>query len=118
MYDHERRTAPRVIATTPTEVAARDAQAPRTVWGRLIDASSGGIAFISEDAVEDGELLELSVTALDGRSHLQGVVAKVVGTRIQYGDHVAHCAFVSNNGPLPDTWPGSLAGWSSGSLEL
>jgi hypothetical protein len=116
MYDGERRMAPRVIASTPTEVAARDADAPRTVWGRLMDASSGGIAFISEDAVEDGELLELSVTALDGRTHLQGVVAKVVGTRIQYGDHVAHCAFVTDG--VPDSWPGSLSAWSSGSLEL
>ena len=117
MYDRERRTAPRVIASTPTEVAAHDADAPRTVWGRLMDASSGGIAFISEDAVEDGELLELSVTALDGRTHLEGVVAKVVGTRIQYGDHVAHCAFVTDD-VLPESWPGSLSAWSSGSLEL
>jgi hypothetical protein len=116
MYDRERRTAPRVTATTPTEVAAHDARAPRTVWGRLMDASSGGIAFISEDPVEDGELLEVSVTALDGRAHLENFVAKVVGTRIQYGDHVAHCAFVSDG--VPETWPGSLSGWSTGSLEL
>ncbi len=105
------------MATTPTEVAARAAQAPRTVWGRLMDASSGGIAFISEDAVEDGELFEVSVTALDGRTHLQGVVAKVVGTRVQYGDHVAHCAFVSD-GSLPETWPGSLSAWSTGPVEI
>jgi PilZ domain len=116
MYDRDRRAAPRVIATTPTEVAARDSQAPRTVWGRLMDASSGGIAFISEDSVADGELLELSVTALDGRPHLEGVVAKVVGTRIQYGDHVAHCAFVTDG--LPDSWPGSLSAWSTGPLEI
>src|SRR5262249_4965042 len=106
MFERERRTAPRVIASRPTEVAARDAQ-PRTVWGRLIDASAGGIAFISEDPVQPGELLELSVTALDGSRHLEGVVAQVVGTRVQYGDHVAHCAFVGQ-GP-PESWPGSLA---------
>jgi hypothetical protein len=104
------------VATTPTEVAAHDAQLPRTVWGRLMDASSGGIAFISEDSVEDGELLELSVTTLDGRPHLRGIVAKVVGTRIQYGDHVAHCQFVGDG--LPATWPGSLAAWTTGPLEL
>jgi hypothetical protein len=116
MYDHERRIAPRVVATTPTEVAARDARAPRTVWGRLMDASSGGIAFISEDPVEHGELLELSVTALDGRAYLEGVVAQVVATRIQYGDHVAHCAFLGDG--VPTTWPDSLSAWNSGALDL
>jgi hypothetical protein len=108
MYERDRRIAPRVTATTPTEVSARDSQVHRTVWGRLMDGSSGGIAFISEDPVEDGELFEVSVTALDGRSHLQGVLAQVVGTRIQYGDHVAHCAFVGPGLP-PDSWPGSLS---------
>jgi hypothetical protein len=109
MVERERRTAPRVVASRPTEVAARDSQ-PRMVWGRLIDASSGGIAFISEDPVHDGELLELSVTALDGRRHLESVVAQVVGTRVQFGDHVAHCAFVGQG--VPESWPDSLAGSS------
>ena len=93
----ERRREHRVVATAPLEVSARgpSVEVRRVLFGRLVNASRGGIAFITEDDVEQGELFEVAINSLDGEPCLANVHVQVVGTHDEEGDHVAHCAFVA-----------------------
>jgi ribosomal protein S12 len=104
----ERRREPRVLAQNPLEVSARvpSNAIRRVLFGRLVNASRGGIAFISEDDVEIGELFEVAISGLDGRTCLQSVHVQVVAKHAEEGDHVAHCAFVSPVGS--DDWLAAL----------
>jgi hypothetical protein len=105
----ERRREPRILAQAPLEVSALvpSAEPRRTVWGRLLDASRGGLAFATEDEVEPGELLEISVARLDGEACLSKVEVQVVASHLWEGDVVAHCQFVS--GPQAEAWLETLA---------
>ena len=105
MSVQDRRRSPRILPARGCEVDVRHADDEHDV-GRLIDASTGGLAFATEAAGGPEELLAVDVRRIDGTELLHDAEVRVVGVAGDLGDRIVHCAFVG----APDArWLEALA---------
>jgi hypothetical protein len=94
----ERRRYPRVRVRAPLFARVRPQSralgAGGVVDGRLIDVSRGGIAFLAEEELTVGDVIELAVEREDRVGILAHVDARVVGVQPDGDDEcVVRCAF-------------------------
>ena len=107
----DRRRYPRVEVSAPVFARRAGGETPlargTAVTGSLLNASRGGVAFLADEAVEPGELVQLSIRTEDGSAVLDRY-ARVVGCDAD-PEHglVARCAFIEPTAALD--WIGALA---------
>src|SRR5690242_10614841 len=100
-------TGGRVIAQSPlvVEPRAHGPELRRLLFGRLVDASQDGLAFVTDERVAAGEALEVSVSHPDGGPWLAGALMHIVDTSTCDGRTLAECTF-----DRPGTWPAAVRG--------
>jgi hypothetical protein len=64
-----------------------------SVFGRLVDASPHGLAFLCEERLVPGEAVVVSVRRIDGVTALENATVRVLAIRADGLDTLAHCAF-------------------------
>jgi|SRR5690348_7992222 hypothetical protein len=88
----ERRREPRILPGPAAEVEGRREDGS-SLFGRLVDASPHGLAFLCEERLEPGETVTVTVRRIDGVTALDGAAVRVLAIRADGLDTLAHCAF-------------------------
>jgi DNA-binding CsgD family transcriptional regulator len=103
----ERRSDPRVLPARELAVVAHAAGVPPRV-GRLLDASGGGLTFVSTDPFAEDDLLVATIVRPGERHGVSGLRVRVLAVRERDGvpGQVVHATFLS---PPPDGWLDHLA---------
>jgi hypothetical protein len=102
----ERRATPRVFPAEAVEVVVCSPATGEPRYGRLLDASQGGLAFRSEEGFELGETLVVAVRALERSTLLETVSGRTVAVGGALGDQLVHVAFDARR---PAAWLDGLA---------
>jgi hypothetical protein len=93
----ERRREPRILPGPPAEVEAQREDGSH-VYGRLVDASPHGLAFVCEDRLVPGESLTVTVRRIDDVVCIEDAAARVLAIRGEGLDTLAHCRFEDEPG--------------------
>jgi hypothetical protein len=93
----DRRREPRILPGPAAEVEGRREDGS-TLFGRLVDASPHGLAFLCEERLQPGETVIVSVRRIDGVTALEGATVRVLAIRADGLDTLAHCAFGASPG--------------------
>jgi hypothetical protein len=101
--EHDRRRYPRVevfaaVLGGPLSLEPAAHRAP-AITGRLVNAGQGGIAFVCDEPLRDGDLIELVVSADEGGTLLQKHVRVLGCVEDALHRRIVRCAFVE---PLHD----------------
>jgi hypothetical protein len=95
-----------VLSASAVEVVLRSSAPGELRFGRLVDASQGGIAFRSEEGFTAGEALTIEVRELESGPLLPAAAVRAVAVEGLPGDQVVHCALEA---PQPASWLEGLA---------
>jgi hypothetical protein len=88
----DRRREPRILPGPAAEVEGRRDDGS-SLFGRLVDASPHGLAFLCEERLQPGDTVVVSVRRIDGVTALENATVRVLAIRADGLDTLAHCAF-------------------------